>query len=180
MSDVGTWANNVAYQIQGFLNWGDIAASIRNTWYGLDDVIAWWWDQVNWFIMRANNWWLSVKVHVQYWIDLAQDEVLVITDQLQAWFTQLQADVQHLLDQVPTLDEIINWFTFRYADMLDWFRGIGGLVTQEIMELVNQMLIMWLPFYNDFVSLWNDIQLFFADPLEWLYIKMDEWFDRFW
>jgi hypothetical protein len=149
----------------------DTTAKIANV-LNLDSLEAWFVDwrariltAWNWVLTSlANvtsiieNWWLATRATVQGWISTATEGFAGLRSQWDNFWTVT----------FPTLVSF-QWLS-------TWWSG--RLV--DIDTLVNSRLRVWFPFYDELVSLWSSIRSFFVDPLQWVYDRLDDFFERFW
>jgi len=144
--------------ISKILSWDTILSLIQPY---LDWVIY----AYNWVINAYNfvkgwieDWWLATKTTVQGWIDVATQG-----------FATLRTEWDNFWK--VTFPKLVDTFSLE-----DWWTGklfaVDGLIGSKLAE--------WFPFYNDLAGLWEDIKLFFTDPLDWVYKKLDEFFERYW
>ena len=87
-----------------------------------------------------------------------------------------------VIENVPFFSTLYHWFLdFRSEIELFFQDPIKYLFEiKDVDGLIHSMLMEWLPFYDTLCEIWQDIRDFFADPLGWVYNKLDEFFERFW
>jgi len=174
------WVVDAVNRLNTILNWDAIRSYILGWLPNLQSVSTWftnWWNEVTSVIA---SWWNTTQYTVQGWIDTAKQYLQTQINSLNTWVTSLEADVSELLSQMPSINEILAWFSNWWANILVKVQEWWNDTLPDVNALIDSTLRDWFPFYNDLVALWNDIKLFFTDPLEWLYVKMDDWFERFW
>jgi hypothetical protein len=149
----------------------DTTAKIANV-LNLDSLAAWftdWKSKIlaawNWVLTSLDNvtsiiesWWLSTRTLVQGWISTATEGLGTLKAQWDNFWT----------------------VTFPTLVSFTWLQSWWSSQLPSIEALVNSRLRVWFPFYDELVSLWSSIQSFFADPLQWLYNRLDDFFERFW
>lgn len=131
-------------------------------------------------LVFTNTWWSTTQYTVLAWIDDVRQWTSVQIYNLTIQLTNLQVAVNSLLTQLPTLNEVIAWFSDWWAKILSPLTSWWNERLLDINALLNSRMKEWFPFYDDLAGLWNDIKLFFTDPLQWLYDRLDEFFERFW
>lgn len=149
------WAED---EIGEILSWSRIKDKIREWLDGIEDLIDWftdWWTHIK---QEVEDWWGEKATAVKGWIEEATEG---LEDLLEDW--------DNFWDKI--LPELVN-FTW----LAEWW----NTRLAEINSLIESVIKTWFPFYNDLVNLWSDIKVFFADPLQWVYNKLDEFFERFW
>lgn len=174
------WVSNVQKILANILSWATVQSYIRSWLSGIENVIAWfsnWWSNV-W--NEIGDWWSTTYPVVQGWINSAKQLLQTQINSFSSWLASLQADVQELLAALPSLDEILAWFGNWWGNILSRIEAWWNEKLLGVNRLIESTLRAWFPFYDELAGLWNDIKLFFTDPLEWLYTKMDEFFERFW
>lgn len=134
-------------------------------WNILSTPIRWAETAWNWIVNSVSNiwtiitdWWGVVSSTVLGWIDTARD-----------WLLDRIDDVKALADK--TWSNLTNFFTVTLPQLVGW---------GELDSIIISTLRTWFPMYNNFCYFWDSIEEFFADPLEWIYNKLEEFFERFW
>lgn len=121
-------------------------------------MIDWFLSRWAWFITTINEWWGTVSTTVEGWIATATEGLSALKV---AWD---------------------NFWVVTFPTLLDWFKLENWWSTRlfGIDKLINDTIKIWFPFYDELVSLWNEIKEFFVDPVEYVYNQLDEFFERFW
>lgn len=152
------WCLNVADEIATFLDafeiWDYLSRPIQ---YAID---AWNWVFEAWTNVWqiVNAWWSTITSTVQGWIDAAIDVVNSIINQIQFMVDVAASWIGEFVTiTLPTLADIFT-----------------------VENLIDSTIKTWFPFYDELVSIWNEILEFFADPPQYVYNKLDEFFERFW
>jgi len=145
----------------------DITAMVTQSWvvsyfswviYQVDQLWAWFWNWWGNVTSVITNWWSGVSTTVLGWVDTAKTYALGLVNNLQGMFNSLQ-----------------SWWNNFTATVLP------SLASRfDVDTMIKSTLASWFPFYNDLVQLWGEIKAFFADPLQWVYNKLDDFFERFW
>jgi len=171
------WAQD---EIEDILSWSNIRSLIRGWLDGIEYLVDWfsdWWDNVTDVV---GDWWEAVQVTVKGWIKVA---VQGLDDLIEAWDTFWNITWTAFLAQFDTLrDSWDNFWTVTFPTLVSfaWLQTWWNSRLAEVNDLIDSKLAAVLPFYDDLVSLWDSIKEFFADPLQWAYDQLDEWFERFW
>ncbi len=174
------WVDDAASKIATILNYANISSYFS---YYFDAATnAWTWVVNAWSNVTSiiNSWWSSAQYTVLAWIDDAKYWLQTQINSLNIWVSNLQASINELLALIPSISEIIAWFSNWWSLILAAIISWGGLPAALIQDLINSTLRLWFPFYDALASLWNNIAEFFADPLAWIYNKLEEFFERFW
>lgn len=174
------WLMNVANEIATFLD----ARSILDLLFipikwALD---AWAWVELAWTNVWqiVNAWWGTMSSTVQGWIDVAKEFLEELINMAQVGVNLLMGWVDSFSNiTLPTLATwtgvtglIDDFLTDHIIPFFATWSGVGDLIESAIKS--------WFPFYDELVSLWSEIQEFFTDPPQYVYNKLDEFFERFW
>lgn len=152
------WIDNLASQLATIPTFPAIYAYFKT--YFDYAVNAWNWIVNAWSNITAivNNWWLSVQQTVLAWIEQAKQFLMTFIDQLNVWVANLQA----------------TWDNF-------WVNIFPTLLDKLTL---NSILATWFKDFEPFWQGWQDwrdkVIEFFTDPLQWIYDRLEEWFERFW
>lgn len=171
------WANKEIGKILSI----EAITSYFQTWI---NYATWAWDWVtnawNNVVSIVDIWWSSVQLTVQVWIEDAKQWTKAQLDSLEDTLAYILVWWDEFKDKIPSIDEILyllrDWWDKTLANIISW----GALTGIQISTLMDSKIRDWLPFYDELAALWGDIKLFFTDPLQWLYDKAEEFFERFW
>lgn len=179
-SHFNVWVDDTVTKLRTILSIESIT-SYFSTWINYA-TSAWKWvsnsfAEVNAIVL---TWWSTARLEVQCWIADARLWLQLRLDD----FTHLVSDVlswwDDFKDMIPSISEILLWFADWWAKILSPLTSWWNERLLDIRNLMQSELRDWFPFYDELAGLWNDIKLFFTDPLEWLYDRAEEFFDRFW
>ncbi|MBA7693216.1 hypothetical protein ES703_101792 [subsurface metagenome] len=148
--------NNLAWAFYSFAQWA----------YDVESII--------------NSWWSSAQYTVLSWIEDAKQWAGAQIDSLRSTINYILAWWDEFKPKIPSIDEILSWFTDWWGKTLANIISWGALTGIQISTLIDSKIKDWLPFYDELAALWGDIKLFFTDPLQWAYDRGEEFFDRFW
>jgi len=135
----------------------------------ISDLEAWTITEFN----TVRDWILTLISDVSSWtitqIDNVKSAILAIVGNLELW-TRAEIDtIMALLSALIDWDALTAWITTWWNNRVT---DIQGLIDSAF-TLRESLWAGWQD--------WRDsVAEFFADPLEWLYTKMDEFFERFW
>lgn len=156
--DFKNWVGNATAKLVHILSWDNILSLIQPyIQWGLN---AWEWVKNAWSNIwgEIEQWWSYTKTEVLGWIDVAKQYAATLVESAKRGLTTLQQ----------------SWDSFATSilpNLADW---------SGVASLIDSTLKSWFPFYDELTYFWNDVKLFFTDPLEWVYNKLDEFFERFW
>lgn len=174
------WAYDVVDRLGDILSWSTIYGYITSYWPNLNSALSWFSNWYNNVINAVEDFFNDAQGTIQQWINSAVDLALAAWDWLIDGFNTLQIAWDNFKSKIPTIDELIDWFSNWWGNVLSTLRSWGMLAANEIRDLIDSKISEWFPFYDNLVSLWGEIQDFIADPLQYAYDKLDEWFERFW
>jgi len=157
-TDFNTWLTWASDRIDEIIDERDI-------WNILSTPIKWASDAWNWVANATLNVWSIIE----QWGASFYDFISASVNAAQTWLLNQITDVQNFANNLRA--EWDNFLTVTLPNLI----GRG-----ELDSLLTSWLTTAFPFYDALASLWGEIQAFFVDPLEWLYNKLDEFFERFW
>jgi len=157
-ASLGDWILAVSNQIASFITQATL-------WQLLAVPIQWAQSAWNWVLNAWNNvvgiidnWWLVASSQVKDWIGIAGQVFQTLLNALTLSLDSLKAEWTDFTSKIlPNLADLV---------------GIAGLI--------DSTLKVWFPWYDTLVLFITEMGDFFADPLQWIYDKIDEWFERFW
>jgi len=152
------WAVDIQDRVQGVLTFESIWDYFRD-----------WFKWAEWSWQWIDDAWLYVTNWINEWWSTAQQEVLVWVNDVRLFAQSLIANVEIWLGSLQ--ESWDNFQTLTLPNLATW-TGIQGLI--------DTTLRTWFPFYNNLVNLWSTIEEFFIDPQQYVYSKLDEFFERFW
>jgi len=161
------WGNRVAIFLEIIGDWWDsIDITIPDIWA---DITAWTTTQLNNLSNTFNTLIIDVKSWTTSQVNSARDFLITLLGNLEHWtrtqVNTLQATLTTLIDWTNLTVWIANWWDDKLLD---------------IEAMLNTRLLLWFPFYDELASLWSSIREFFVDPEQYVYDKLDNWFERFW
>ncbi len=170
------WVYEVSEKITTFLTSLDLEAWFNEWKQKILD--AWYWITNAWsnVFNIIDEWWLTVQSTIRSWIDIAVEGL----DSLKvAWSNFWTVTFPEWTGKLDTLKAAWdNFWTVTFPSLVSfsWLDTWWSDRLKELDKLINDTIVVWFPFYDDLVSLWEDIKLFFTDPLTWLESKFTEWF----
>ncbi|MBA7559945.1 hypothetical protein ES708_01563 [subsurface metagenome] len=104
--------------------------------------------------------------------DYSQTTINNFTENISQFITNINDYTQTTINNVTEfITEVIDWDRVTKA-LDDWWADR----LLDLQGLIDSDLKTWFPFYDDLVSLWNDIVDFFTNPLDWLKDRIEVWF----
>ncbi len=178
--DFGEWVNSVIDRLGAILSIPQIYSYFKEF---LDAAIAAGdWLKDVWASITAilEDWWASLAPIVLGWISEATDWLSERIDSVEEWLTNLQAQISYLLDQMPSLNEILSWFTNWWGNILTNLTTWWDDRLLDIQSLINSAFLDREPFWEGWLDWKDQILEFIQDPWKWLNDRVEEFFDRFW
>ena len=154
----GLWVSYAQDWISKILSWDYILSLIMP--YIQWGINAWDWVKAAWGNVwsEIEIWWGYAKDTVLGWIDVAKQWALDLINQANTWIGSLQSAWSEFTTTI--LPNLANW------------TGIAGLIESYLRD--------WFPWYETLVSIKDEMFEFFADPIDYVYNKLDEFFERWW
>uniref|UniRef100_A0A6M3LXB9 Uncharacterized protein n=1 Tax=viral metagenome TaxID=1070528 RepID=A0A6M3LXB9_9ZZZZ len=175
-----TWATDVASKVASILNFNQITAYF-STWINYATT-AWNWVINSWSNVSniIGNWWSSVQYTVQVWIETAKQFVQTQIDNISTILNNLKASVESLLAQIPSINELLYWFTDWWGKVLVNLTTWWNEKLLDVRDLINTAFKNYEPFWEGWQDCKNAVVEFFTDPWQWLYDRLEDFFERFW
>lgn len=154
----GAWARDIWLKVEDIISEWDIWSILSVPIRWAED--AWNWVRYAWInvLNLIGDWWGSTSCIVLGWIDVAKQ-----------WLSDRIEEVKALASK--TSSDLSNFFTVTLPQLVGW---------GELDSIIISYLRTWFPMYNSFCLLWDSIEEFFADPLEWIYNRLEDFFERYW
>jgi len=173
--DFNDWVNDTVIKLTTILSYANISSYFSSIFNAATN--AWNWIlNATWNIwVEVENWWSSVSLTVQSWIDAAKDMLLLLIGELELAVVALQAAWETFQSWIPSLTEILSWFTDWWGWILARIISWGGLPATLIQALIDSTLLSWFPWYDTLVEIWNEIVAFFANPWDYIEAKFVNW-----
>jgi len=156
--DFYQWLEWAADRIDEILNWTNIRNLIRSWLYGIEDILTWFLSWTYWVRQEIADWWEGILPYILSYVDNAVEG---FTDFIAIFDNFLTVILPNLL----TFDWLTTWWDSRLL---------------EIDALISSWLTSFSPFWEGWQEIRTSLADFFADPLQWIYSKLDEFFERFW
>lgn len=178
--EFNTWLDWAAGQLAYILSWSTIQSYITSWLYYIGDlstIFLYFWYNVT---QVVKGWWADISLLIQGWIDTASSWLQSQVDNLSSLLASLQSQISYLLDQLPSINEIITWFSNWWSYILAQIISWGALTATQIWDLIDSAIRAYAPFWEGWQD-WRDaVTDFFTDPEDWLYKAVDRIIERFW
>jgi len=152
------WLEWAADQIDEILSWTNVRGLIRGWLDGIEAALSWFLSWTTWVGQYIADWWSGILPYILTYIDNAVEGL----EDFAATWSNFWTNI------FPTLVSF-NWLDTWWQSRL-----------LEIDALVGSWLASFQPFWEGWQEIREEVNNFFADPLQWAYDKLDEFFERFW
>ena len=152
------WLDWAADQIDEILSWTNVRSLIRSWLDGIEAALSWFLSWTTWVGQYITDWWSGILPYILTYIDNAVEGL----EDFAATWSNFWTNI------FPTLVSF-NWLDTWWQSRL-----------LEIDALVGSWLASFQPFWEGWQEIREEVNNFFADPLQWAYDKLDEFFERFW
>ena len=152
------WLDWAADQIDEILSWSNIRSLIRGWLDGIEAALSWFLNWTTWVGQYITDWWSGILPYILTYIDNAVEGL----EDFAATWSNFWTNIFPSLVSFNWLD---TWWQSRLL---------------EIDALIGSWLASFSPFWEGWQEVRNEVVDFFADPLQWVYSRLDEFFERFW
>ena len=176
----GAWVDDVVYKVTNIIGLGDIVGLLRS-WLTMAEN-AWAWIQDAWLIIPniINSWWSSASQTVLIWVNEAKQYAATLFNNVSAMVLNLQAAWDSFKDKLPTLDEVVRWWS-------NWAGNVTAAITtwwsgalKDVQGLINSAFTAREGLWAGWQDWRAQVAGFFEDPEQWVYDRLDSFFERFW
>jgi len=166
--------NNIAAWWDRLLDWWSSWWSVISSWFTeIWNSIAAWWDQLG-------DWWDTRVTIVQGWIGAAGDVLRDMVQNVRSYVDGLWAQWDNFrLSVLPRLLDfswVTSFFGGAFGTISDWWspkqQGIRDELEAEVKPVRDEV--------NKHTSIFTLFNLFFTDPVKFLYVIIDDLIERFW
>jgi len=156
--DFSEWVEDTIDWLSSILSWSNIRQLILGWIPNLESIALWFLSWVDNIKQVISDWWAAQLPYILDYIDAA---------------------VGGLEDFIATWD---NFWTVIYPSLVsfNWLTTWWNTKLLDIDALINSWFVSFTPFWEGWQEIRNEVTNFFADPLQWFYDKLDEFFERFW
>ena len=157
-SDFSLWVSDISTKVANILDLHTINDYFWDYFYAAWAAYEWVKSAFTNILNTVDDWWDSTKVTVFGWISDAKQF--------------LQAQINSVSLSLVTLQ--VSWNNFLTTTL----PNLAFLT--EVDSLIKSWFTNYIPFWEGWQDWKDKVAEFFTDPEQWLYDKMDEWFERFW
>jgi len=178
--DFYNWANDVSNRIGAILSWSNIWSYILQFVPNLPEIRDWFY---NW---RGNVWiaiidfWGTATATIQGWISVARAALQTQLDNVNNLLTTLRADVRDLISSMPTLNEVIAWWSNWTGNVLAFVNTWWNSRLLEVQGLIDSAFVTREQFWTGWQDLRSQVGEFFGDPEDQVLKILERALERYW
>lgn len=170
------WLVWAAGEIDKILSWSNIKSKVREWLPDIENLIAWFSDWWNLILSKLEKWWAPILNFLKGLIAIAVQGLSALIEAWDNFWNITWPEWTGKLSQLRALWDNF-WITiFPTLVSFTWLTTWWNSRLEEVNKLINDTIETWFPFYDDLVSIWEEIKGFFASPLDWLEAKFTDWF----
>jgi len=171
------WAND---WIDKILSWSNIRSMISSWLYGIESALDWFLSWTTWVGQYVNDWWSSILPYILTYIDNAVEGLGDIAATWENFWTITFPSWTSKIDDLRASWD--NFWTTSFPNLVSftWLDIWWQSRLLEIDALISSWFTSSTPFWEGWQEIRIEVTNFFADPLQWVYDKLDEFFERFW
>jgi len=174
------WTVSIELQLIDMITWESIQGMLSEVWNLLEPIQDWLdnvWTNV---YQIVNTWWTDKVLEVQALIDLAIEAVVSAVNNLSTAVNNLSIAWAAFKGKIPTLDEVIAWWSNWPGELLSVINSWWTGKVLEVQALINTAFVTRQSFWAGWQELRDQVLEFFSDPEDWVYKRLDSFFERFW
>lgn len=178
--DFNEWVDDTVDRLRDIIDEWDVWDFFRWWFDAAED--AWNWVRYAWdnVIDIVGDWWASILPIVKGYIDTAVEG---LNDLIEAWDTFWTITFPEWTGKLDNLKgEWDNFWivTFPYLVSFDWLGIWWDARLLDINSLIENWTLTLAPFWEGWQEWRDQVIEFFSDPYQWIYDRLDEFFERFW
>jgi hypothetical protein len=174
--DFNIWVDDAVTKLGQILSISTITSYFQ-TWIGYaTTAYNWIINAANIILLNISAWWNTTQQTVLVWIDQAKQWALAQINNLAGALAEVQTWWNSFKDKIPSLNEIISWFTNWWANILSRLSSWWIERLLDIKALFNSWTLELAPLLAGWQEIRDKVFEFFNDPLEWLLAEFTDWF----
>lgn len=178
--DFNEWVEDTVDRLRDILDFGDIWSLFRTWFEWAED--AWYWVRYAFenVLDVITEWWPSILNIIKDYIAIAVEgltDLLATWDEF--WTVTFPSWTSKLDDLKATWDNF--WVTI-FPDLVSftWLETWWNSRLLDIQSLIESWTLTLAPFWEGWQEIRDTVLEFFADPLKWLYDRLEDFMDRYW
>uniref|UniRef100_A0A6M3XW83 Uncharacterized protein n=2 Tax=viral metagenome TaxID=1070528 RepID=A0A6M3XW83_9ZZZZ len=179
-SDFFSWLLTKVNEWDQILSWDTVWSYILSYVPNLEEIRDWFSDWPGQVLTAIDTWWTSTMGDVAGWIEIAAQLLRDQVNGVNTWLVTLQSDWDAFKGRIPTIDGVISWWADWAGNVTTLFSSMWSNVILEVQALINSAFIEREPFWAGWQDWRDQVAEFFTDPEDWLYNRLDSFFERFW
>ncbi len=178
--DFYQWLDWAADRIDEILSWSNIRSLIGSWLYRIEDAVDWFLSWTYWVRQEISDWWTGILPYILTYVDNAVEG---FTDLIEAWDTFWTITFPTWTTELLRVgSELSAFFAFTLPTLVSftWLTTWWNSKLTEIDTLINSWFLTFTPFWEGWLDWKGQVTEFFSDPYQWIYDRLDEFFERFW
>ena len=171
------WARDEIYDI---LSWSNIRSLIRGWLPDIEDLVDWWDRWWVWVGQEIDDWWSSTRLTVRGWIDAAIASLEGGWEDWVSFWNNTWPQWTEFLNNLKAAWDNFWSVTFPTLVSFTWLTTWWNSRLTDIQALINTAFTLRESFWAGWQELRDSVLEFFADPLKWLYDRLEDFMDRYW
>lgn len=174
------WYEDTVDALRDILSWATIKNYIRSWLEGIESAIAWFSNAFSNVVSIIDAWAAGFLSTVQDWIAVATQGF----DELKAaWDNFWNVTWPGFLDQLAGLTaQWDNFWSLTFPTLVSftWLTTWWDSRIQDISALIDSAFTLRDSLWAGWQDIRDSVLEFFADPLKWLYDRVEDFMDRYW
>lgn len=179
------WVNYVIALAQGAWDWlASVVDWVKELWNILiayinkqvqplwNRITTWWYD--------LSTWWSATWYSVTNWVNARFDSLKDWVGATRDWLVdRINAAASQLRDSIAAAVSSLNRLIGQWNSFVTFtLPGLASLV--DITKAFDNFMLKWRDLFNWWGEFWRDVTDFFTNPFQWIYDRLDEFFERYW
>lgn len=178
--DFSGWVSSVQAKVSEILSSGDIWTYFLWWFEAAENAWNWIWNATSHIWFEIEDWWWNTSITVQGWIDEVRSYADNLVTGVNTWLASLQSAWDAFYYKIPTIDEVITWWTNWPGHLLSVINSWWTSTMGEVQDLINSAFVIRQDFWQGWQDWRDKVTEFFTDPEDWLYKSVDRIVERFW
>ena len=142
----------------------------------MEAALTWFLNRVAQITTIISDWWATAQETVKGWIDAAKLVLQTQLDTLGTWLTTLQEAWDNFVAMIPSLSEVINWFSDWWANVLPNLTTWWAERLADVQGLIDSAFTARDGLWSGWQELKSTAVDFFGDPVEFIWQRFADWF----
>lgn len=174
------WLDWAEGRLDDILTWLNLRNLIRGWLVGIEDAIDWFFNWTTWVGQYIADWWPGILPYILTYIDNAVEG---LGDLVEIWDTFWTITFPNWTTELLRVgSELSDFFTTILPTLVNfsWLNTWWQSTLLDIDALIRSWTTSLQPFWEGWQEIRDSVFEFFADPLKWLYDRVEDFLDRYW